>query len=150
MTFQRKKDPRISGGTRVDMFNNEFRVRLSWTTSPAPSLICFSRSRIESTLVSRPMLSDPTCVSYCRMPWHVCTYIEDDAFSLFGESCSWSLCACGGRDISGSGSWWFGDEIEIERGRTPDDRGWVGGARFRWRNKGKLNAVYSYCGCKHT
>jgi hypothetical protein len=30
-------DPIISGDTRVDMFNNEFRVRLSWMISPVPS-----------------------------------------------------------------------------------------------------------------
>ena len=42
----------------MEMFSNEFRVRLSWIVSPVPSSICFSNSCMESKLVSRPMLSD--------------------------------------------------------------------------------------------
>ena len=45
MTFQRKMYPRISGGTRVDMFSGEFLVRLSLVTFPVPSLICFSKAK---------------------------------------------------------------------------------------------------------
>jgi hypothetical protein len=51
-----KTYPRTSGGTRVNTFNNEFRARLSLTVSPLPSLICFSKARIESMLTSRPIL----------------------------------------------------------------------------------------------
>ena len=47
--------PRISGGTRVDMFN-KFRARLSSIIFPLPSSICFSKAFIEWILVSRPML----------------------------------------------------------------------------------------------
>lgn len=49
--------PRVSGGTRVDMFSNEFRSRLSLITSPFPSSICLSRARIESMLASGPILA---------------------------------------------------------------------------------------------
>jgi len=41
----------------VDMFNSEFRARLSLIMSPFPSLICFSKARIEWMLVSGPMLA---------------------------------------------------------------------------------------------
>ena len=77
MRFQRKMDPRISGGTIVDMFNKEFRTLLSLIISPAPASICLSKSRMRSMLISRPMLSDPTRVSRRG----VFTYTEDNAFS---------------------------------------------------------------------
>ena len=62
-----------------------------------------------------PMLSDPTRVSCRRMSWNVFTYIEVDAFSRLGDLCGRSLWAWGGGGISGSGSWWFGDEIDERR-----------------------------------
>ena len=46
----------ISGGTSVDMFGNEFLARLSSIMSPLFSSICSSKTRIESMLVSRPIL----------------------------------------------------------------------------------------------
>ena len=60
------------GGMSVDMFSNEFRALLSWIVSPVPSSICFSNSRMESMLTSRPMLSDPTCVSRCKIYLRMC------------------------------------------------------------------------------
>ena len=49
--------PRISGGTRVDMFNNEFLSRLSLIMSPWPTSIRFSKARIESRFFScQPIL----------------------------------------------------------------------------------------------
>jgi len=53
MTFQRKMLPSISGGRRVEMFNKEFRVRLSWITAHSYSSICFSNARMDSRLISR-------------------------------------------------------------------------------------------------
>ena len=49
--------PRISGGTRVDMFNSEFRARLSLIVSPLPSFICTSKALINSILISWPKLA---------------------------------------------------------------------------------------------
>ena len=40
---------RISGATRVDTFDNEFRARLSLTVSPLPSAIRFSGALMETT-----------------------------------------------------------------------------------------------------
>ena len=66
MRFQRKMDPRISGGTIVDMFNKEFRTLLILIISPAPSSICPSKSRMRSMSTSRPMLSDQLVT--CKYP----------------------------------------------------------------------------------
>lgn len=56
-----KMYPRISGGMRVDMFSNEFRVRLISIMSPLPSSIRFSKARIDSMLTSWPILVPEEC-----------------------------------------------------------------------------------------
>ena len=61
----RSKMPRISGGTRVEMFNNEFRARLSLIMSPSPSSIHFSKAYIELMLVLGPILC-LLCVSAAK------------------------------------------------------------------------------------
>ena len=98
-------NPRISGGMSVDMFSNEFRALLSWIVSPVPS-ICFSNSRMESMLTSRPMLSDPTCVSHCQIYLGMCLltsrtmYFHD--LSLVADRCgSGTMGASLGLDCGG-------------------------------------------------
>ena len=80
--FQWKMDPRISGGTIVDMFSNEFRALLSSTMSPAPSSICSSKSRMRSMLISRPTLSSPTRVSRRQIPQNKFTYHRGRCISM--------------------------------------------------------------------
>ena len=53
ITFHRKMFPRISGGRRVETFDREFRVRLSWIMAFSCSSICSSNARMESRLISR-------------------------------------------------------------------------------------------------
>jgi hypothetical protein len=53
--LKRKMYPRISEG-RWATCNKEFRERLSWISSAVSSSIRLSGARMESTLVSRPML----------------------------------------------------------------------------------------------
>jgi len=64
----------------MDMFNNEFRVRLSLIMSPLPSSICFSKARIESMLVSRPILA---LGQNREVPQNARTYIDTNTFSWF-------------------------------------------------------------------
>ena len=47
----------------MDMFNSEFRSRLSLIVSPLPSSICFSKVCIASMLVSGLMLMPTQCKS---------------------------------------------------------------------------------------
>ena len=97
--------PRISGGTRVDMFNNEFRARLSLITSPLPISICFSKARIESMLVSRPMLMsarvrNAKCIGICLLTW-----IPRPALDFLGLTVD--SCGCSEEATSrGRGRWW--------------------------------------------
>ena len=53
---QEKMSPRISEGTRVDMFNSELRTRLSSIMSLFPSFISLSNALIDSMLTSRSIL----------------------------------------------------------------------------------------------
>ena len=87
MTFQREMDPRISGGTIVDVSSEEFRALLSLIISPAPSSIYFSGPRVQSMLISGPILFDPTCVSRRQIPRDAFAYMEDNAFSRLEEPC---------------------------------------------------------------
>ena len=64
----------------MDMFSNEFRVRLSLIMSPLPSLICFSKARIESMLISWHVLV-ATQRQYRKMPRNGSTYIDTDVCS---------------------------------------------------------------------
>lgn len=84
----------------VDMFINEFRVPLSWITSPRPSSIRFSKTSIESALISGPILRDPTNVRLHGMCWHALTHIEEtDCPRLSEPGGDSSLCLWDGVGI---------------------------------------------------
>lgn len=89
-TIQAKMDPRISGGTRVDMFNNEFRARLSLIVSPLPSSIRFSNALMDSMFISWPIL-DRTLCQRGRTPQNAMTHIDDRGswLSATGDPPSW-------------------------------------------------------------
>ena len=103
--------PDNSGGIRVVILSSEFRARLSWMTSPRPSSICFSKARMESMLISGPMLDNPTHVRYREMCWGAFTHIEDsDCSQLRGSEVSALIPGYVGRRRRRSWQWW-GEEI---------------------------------------
>ena len=64
----------------MDMFNSEFRSRLSSIISPLPSSIRFSKVRIMSMLASGPILASTLCQRR-EMPRNASTYIDSAASS---------------------------------------------------------------------
>lgn len=67
------------------MFSNEFRVRVRRITSPTPSSIRFSNARMESMLISGPVL-DVKPVSDMAELECALTHTEDIDCSQLGES----------------------------------------------------------------
>ena len=91
MMFRLKTFPSISGG-RVETFNREFRVRLSWIMVfpwPPCSSICFSNARMESIFFSRSIAVRRISSGVVGFLEVSLTYSDGDVTSQSAGGCWW-------------------------------------------------------------